>query len=201
MARAYARAMPRRATKRGAERTRLDADADVLVCGASFAGLAVARELAASGADVLVVDRYEIGERATSACAAPAPRVHAMGVAAPIRSELPAMTFSTPHGTVRCRLPWSWAAFDYEALCAGLWAQCGTARFETAKVEGRAAGDQSAEIVVRTDRGYLRAPFVVDALGWRRVLSTPHFQPPDAPLSRGLEVHPQTDGAANAHAR
>ncbi|MGC1850973.1 MAG: hypothetical protein WA687_00890, partial [Solirubrobacterales bacterium] len=35
------------------------------------------------------------------------------------------------------------------------------------------------------------APLVVDALGWRRVLASGDgFQPPDAPLSRGLEVHP-----------
>jgi menaquinone-9 beta-reductase len=48
----------RRATLRGAERTPIDGrGADVLVCGASFAGLAVARELAGSGADVLLVDR------------------------------------------------------------------------------------------------------------------------------------------------
>jgi ribulose 1,5-bisphosphate synthetase/thiazole synthase len=44
-----------RATLRGAERTSLDGEsADVLVCGASFAGLATARELAGSGADVLL---------------------------------------------------------------------------------------------------------------------------------------------------
>ena len=43
----------------------------MLVCGASFAGLAVARELAGSGARVLMVDRYELGERQTSACACP----------------------------------------------------------------------------------------------------------------------------------
>ena len=54
-------AMPVRATKRGAARTPLARDCDVLVCGASFAGLAVARELAGSGARVLVIDRYEIG--------------------------------------------------------------------------------------------------------------------------------------------
>ena len=60
-------AVTRRATLRGAERTPTQRQrADVLICGASFAGLAVARELAGSGADVLVVDRYEIGERATS---------------------------------------------------------------------------------------------------------------------------------------
>src|SRR5437868_2954474 len=45
--------MPRRATKRGAERTPLTLDADVLICGASFAGLAVARERAGSGVDSL----------------------------------------------------------------------------------------------------------------------------------------------------
>ena len=45
-----------------------------------------------------------------------------------------------------------------------------------------------------TDRGELRAPLVVDALGWRRVLARDGYQPPDAPLSRGLEVHPDGGG-------
>jgi menaquinone-9 beta-reductase len=52
-------ALTARRTARGAQRTSLEGErADVLVCGASFAGLAVARELAGSGADVLLVDRY-----------------------------------------------------------------------------------------------------------------------------------------------
>ena len=56
--------MPVRATKRGAERTPFPSGAayDVVICGASFAGLAVARELRASRARVLVLDRYEMGE-------------------------------------------------------------------------------------------------------------------------------------------
>jgi len=180
-----------RRTKRGAQRTTLEGtSADVLVCGASFAGLAVARELAGAGADVLVVDRYEVGERATSACAAPTPWLHAMGVQEAIRQELPCMRFTTPHGSVRIELPWSWSAFDYRALCELLHAQS-DARFETAKVERR------TDDGVMTDRGELRAPLVVDALGWRRVLSEPHFQPPDAPLSRGLEVHPPHDSSGD----
>ena len=77
--------MPVRATKRGAERTPLAGDYDVLVCGASFAGLAVARELAGSGARVLVIDRYEIGERQTSACAAPTDWLEALGLADSMR--------------------------------------------------------------------------------------------------------------------
>ena len=160
----------------------------MLICGASFAGLAVARELAGSGADVLIVDRYEVGERQTSACAAPTPWLHAMGVEGSIRQEIPHMSFHTPHGSARYRLPWSWSSFDYRELCRLLFAQC-DARFEIAKVEGR---DERGHVV--TDRGVLEAPEVVDALGWRRVLATGGYQPPEAPLSRGLEVHPDGGG-------
>jgi flavin-dependent dehydrogenase len=181
----------RRATLRGLERTPLAGDAaraDVLVCGASFAGLAVARELAGTGADVLVIDRYELGERQTSACAVPTPWLHAMGVRDATRQELPCMAFHTPHGSARFRLPWSWSSFDYRTLCHELWDQC-DARFEVAKVERR-RGD-----AVETDRGNLTAPLIVDALGWRRVLgSGQNVQPPDAPISRGLEVHPEARG-------
>ena len=176
--------MTRRATLRGAERTPLDERADVLVCGASFAGLAVARELAGAGADVLVVDRYAIGERATSACAAPTPWLHAMGVERAIRQELECMAFHTPHGSARFRLPWSWSSFDYRELCEALWEQ-NDARFEIAAVRRR---DRTT---VHTDRGPIAAPLIIDALGWRRVLGAgDNVQPPEAPISRGLEVHP-----------
>ena len=96
----------RRATLRGAERTPLAGDAaraDVLVCGASFAGLAVARELAGSGADVLVVDRYELGERQTSACAAPTPWLRRDGRA---RGDPPgAAVHGVPHAARLRPLP------------------------------------------------------------------------------------------------
>jgi flavin-dependent dehydrogenase len=176
--------MPVRRTKRGAERTPLSADADVLVCGASFAGLAVARELAGSDARVLVVDRYDVGERQTSACAAPTAWLQRLGVGSSIRQAFDTLVVHTPHTSLRVALPWSLSTFDYPELCA-LLAEQGDFDFETAKVDGR-SGD-----VVATDRGDLTAPLVVDALGWRRVLaSADGYQPPGAPLSRGLEVHP-----------
>lgn len=185
-----------RATARGAQRAPLDGTtSDVLICGASFAGLAVARELASSGASVLLIDRYEIGERATSACAAPTAWLHALGVSDSIRQEISHMRFTTPYGSVRYRQPWSWSSFDYRRLCELLYEQS-DARFETAKVERRAEPHTPAAgemISVVTDRGVLRAPLVVDALGWRRVLGHSGYQPPDAPLSRGLEVHPSGD--------
>ncbi|MEO8092861.1 MAG: NAD(P)/FAD-dependent oxidoreductase [bacterium] len=176
--------MPTRRTKRGAERTPLTGAHDVLVCGASFAGLAVARELAGSEARVLVVDRYEIGERQTSACAAPTGWLRAMGLEDSIRQTFGDLVIHTPHATARMRLPWAFSTFDYRQLCELLWAQS-EARFETAKVNGRSGQ------TVHTDRGDLDAPLIVDALGWRRMLDGgAAYQPPGAPLSRGLEVHP-----------
>src|SRR3954470_15302340 len=174
--------MPKRKTKRGAERTPLHRDADVLICGASFAGLAVARELAGSGARVLMVDGYEMGERQTSACAAPTSWLDALGLRDSIRQTFSELVIHTPGTTVRYALPWTFSTFDYRTLCALLDAQ-NDAEFETAKVDGRTGS------TVHTDRGDVTAPLVVDALGWRRVLGT-GYQPPDAPLSRGLEVHP-----------
>ena len=59
----------------------------------------------------------------------------------------------------------------------------------------RAYGQRRHGFTVRTDRGELRAPLIVDALGWRRVLSNAAaIQPPKARLSRGLEVHPWGSG-------
>ncbi len=94
------------------------------------------------------------------------------------------MAFHTPHGSTRFRLPWSWSSFDYRELCHALHEQT-DARFETAKVDGRTGR------TVHTDRGDVTAPLIVDALGWRRVLGAgENVQPPDATISRGLEVHP-----------
>jgi flavin-dependent dehydrogenase len=188
-------AMPVRATKRGDERTPLDGEHDVLICGASFAGLAVARELAGSGADVMVIDRYEIGERQTSACGIPTEWLRRLGLMDCERQRFDTLVMHTPHGDARYRLPWTFSTFDYRELCRLLWRDC-DARFETAKVNGRApARNGDGAIAVATDRGVLSSPLVVDALGWRRVLASGDgYQPPQAPLSRGLEVHPAGSG-------
>lgn len=184
--------MPVRATKRGAERTPLASDCDVLICGASFAGLAVARELAGSGARVLLIDRYEIGERQTSACGIPTSWLETLELQGSLRQSFGELLVHTRRGnTQRWRLPWTFSTFDYRELCALLWEQSDLSEttFETATVSGRSGR------TVHTDRGDLTAPHIVDALGWRRVLSNgPPIQPPNARLSRGLEVHPRGHG-------
>jgi flavin-dependent dehydrogenase len=130
-----------------------------------------------------MIDRYEIGERQTSACAAPTDWLTALELQGSIRQTFPDLVIHTPHATRRYRLPWTFSTFDYRELC-GLLDDQNDAHFETAMVNGRTG------LTVHTDRGDLTAPLIVDALGWRRVLSSDGYQPPDAPLSRGLEVHP-----------
>jgi flavin-dependent dehydrogenase len=188
--------MATRATKRGDERTDLSGSRDLLVCGASFAGLMVARQMAGSGADVLVVDRYEIGERQTSACAVPTGWLEALGLMESEKQRFDSVLIDTAHGSTGLKIPFEFSTFDYPTFCELLWSDC-EATFETAKVEGRvesppANGDgKPAPIAVETDRGVISAPIVVDAMGWKRILAGgAHYQPPDGPLSRGLEVHP-----------
>jgi flavin-dependent dehydrogenase len=190
----YAEQVPQRRTTRGEARIELRGDYDVLICGASFAGLTVARELAGarSGkkpARILLLDRYEIGERQTSACAAPTEWLWVLGLEDSIRQTFSELVVHTPRDTARFELPWTFSTFDYRTLCSLLESQS-EVEFETATVQGRSDQDGTGLISIATDRGEVSAPLVVDALGWRRVLGSSGYQPPDAPLSRGLEVHP-----------
>src|SRR3954465_8253809 len=138
--------MPVRATKRGADRTPLSGAYDVLVCGASFAGLAVARELRGTGAGGLVLGLEEIGERQTSACAAPTEWLRNLGLEGSIRQTFGSLLCRTPAvAEARWPLPFTFSTFDYPQLCALLWEQSGGAEFETAKVDGRSG------FVVQTD--------------------------------------------------
>src|SRR3954465_14141665 len=106
--------MPVRATKRGAGRTPFPSGAsyDVVICGASFAGLAVARELRASRARVLVLDRYEIGERQTSACAAPTEWLVNLGLERSVRQTFGSLVVHTHGVRVRLPPPWPFPTFD-----------------------------------------------------------------------------------------
>ena len=189
----------RRATLRGADRDaagRRRARADVLICGACFAGLAVARELRGSGRRRArrrpLRDRRapDVGLRGADAVAA-----RRWACERAIRQELPCMAFHTPHGSARFRLPWSWSAFDYRTLCEELWAQCARA-VRDREGRRRRTGARSS----RTDRGAAarparrrRARLAPRARPRRRTCSRPRRR-----LSRGLEVHPRRAAASTS---
>ena len=101
------------------------ADADVLICGASFAGLTVARELRSTGARVLVLDRYEIGERQTSACAAPTEWLRNLGLGGldPADLRLAAASTRRPSSAPAGRCRSRFSTFDYRQLCELLFEQ------------------------------------------------------------------------------
>ena len=170
--------MPVRATKRGAARVPFPtgADADVLICGASFAGLTVARELRSTGARVLVLDRYEIGERQTSACAAPTEWLRNLGLEASIRQTFDSLLVHTP-AVERARWPLPVDVLDLR-LPPALRPAVGAGRRR--RVRDREGRVTHRATTVRTDRGDVTAPLIVDALGWRRVLGPgDNVQPPD----------------------
>ncbi len=182
--------MAKRVTTPASERTDLSGSRDLLICGSSFAGLMVARQMAGSGADVLLLDRYEIGERQTSACAIPTAWLESLGLMESEKQRFDEVLVHTAHGSTRIKVPQTFSTFDYRTLCDLLWRDC-DATFETAKVNGRAETNGDGAIAVDTDRGVIKAPLVVDALGWKRVLARgAAYQPPEGPFSRGLEVHP-----------
>ena len=82
------------------------------------------------------------------------------------------MTFTTPHGTRA--LP---AAVELVGLRLPRAVRAGCGRSAATRASrprrSRRGARRGATIVVHTDRGDLRAPLVVDALGWRRVLTEP----------------------------
>lgn len=171
-------------------------DYDVLICGASFAGLSVAREIARRWSHskrdkprILLIDRYAIGDRPTSACAAPTDWLTAMDCQDSVRQTFGDFVFHTPYGTARYHLPFTFSTFDYGLLCEQLFASADVP-FERATVRGR-----SAHNCVETDRGKISATVIVDCMGWQGVLRQERRQPPRAPLSRGLEVHPAGSGS------
>jgi flavin-dependent dehydrogenase len=120
--------------------------------------------------------------------------LEALGLMGAHQQTFGELVIHTPHATARYQLPWTFSTFDYRTLCGLLAEQGGDFEFETAKVDG-VSTNASGGYTVETDRGEIRAPLVVDALGWRRVLGGGEpIQPPDAYLSRGLEVHPHGSG-------
>lgn len=161
---------------------------EVLIVGASFAGLAAAREL--RGRDVLVVDRSPIGAHQTSACALPVALAEWLGAEDAILHADRRMRLRVGRDTWRVDLPEPFCTVDYEACCRLIAAQCDF-RFAQVRVTGR---DGAAARGADGER--LAAAHLVDASGWRRVLDPAGPTPgADARLVTGTEDHVPTAAA------
>jgi flavin-dependent dehydrogenase len=134
---------------------------DAIVVGASFAGLAVARQLPG---EVLLLDRHEVGALQTSACGTPLWVLDALGVRQSVLQVHDRLTLTTARRTVCYDLSAiPFCTFDYRAFCQGLLGQT-RARFLRTGALGVEDG------AVLTEAGRFTAPIIVDCSGWRGTL-------------------------------
>lgn len=137
---------------------------DVVIVGASFAGLAVANVL--RGRKVLLIDRKPLGEEQTSACGGILCVMRRWGLDDAVLQTHNALVLHTRRRTIRFASPYLWCTFDYRGVCEILFRRSG-AEFLQATARGL-DGDR-----VVTDHGDVTGRCVVDASGWRAVLSGP----------------------------
>lgn len=134
---------------------------DVLVAGASFAGLAVAQGVRGR---VLVADRLALGEGQTSACGAPASVVSRAGAQAAIQQVHHALVIHTSRREFVWELQEPYCTFDYRDFCRMAWQRAG-GEFLQATVfgfDGR---------WIHTSAGRFQAELVADCTGWRAALA------------------------------
>lgn len=138
-----------------------DATYDVVIAGASFAGLAAAQRLHGR---TLLLDKAPLGDNQTSACGAPVSTVRAMGAEASIQQVHDALVLHTPHREAVWPLPEPFCTFGYRRFCELSFART-AAEFRQATVVRRNGHS------VLTGDGEVAGRLLVDATGWRAVLA------------------------------
>ncbi|MFV2045223.1 MAG: NAD(P)/FAD-dependent oxidoreductase [Anaerolineales bacterium] len=134
---------------------------DVIIAGASFAGLAVAAQL--PGKRVLLLDRKPIGTGQTSACGTFVSILQSLDLGDAIQQIHDRILLHTPGRTFVFPVTEPLCTFDYSLLCH-LLRQRGDAEFVLSPVlELNGKG-------VRTPQDTYQGEFVVDATGWRAAL-------------------------------
>lgn len=162
---------------------------DVIIVGASFAGLAVAAQLRSK--QVLVLDRKPIGTRQTSACGTPLHTLEALGLDDAVLQIHNQIVVHTPGRDFVYSLSEPFCTFDYAALCQRLWQRADADFVQAAALEVQSGA-------VKTTQGAFHSAIIVDASGWRAALAH-ELQPSLVRRDRlnfGLEtsvVHPDHD--------
>ncbi|MFQ5870981.1 MAG: NAD(P)/FAD-dependent oxidoreductase [Candidatus Geothermarchaeales archaeon] len=149
---------------------------DVVIAGASFAGLATATEIRAKA---VILDRYDLGTHETSACGTFVRILKEFGCEEAILRTFDSIFLHAPRPN-HIRLVEPLCTFDYRRLCERLFAR-GRAKFTRVTVRGVQGKD------VITDAGPFTSRCLVDATGWSAVLTNGAMRR-DRCLAFGLEV-------------
>ena len=164
---------------------------DVVVAGGSFAGLVLATSIRGR---VALVEKGQVGDGQTSACATTLDLIHKLGLEASIEEIHEHAVMHTRTGTVRFRLPYRFASFDYRRFCELL-----MERFDGELVNEAALGVEDGAVVTATRR--VEGRVLVDATGWRATLASsvqPGF-PVATMRSYGLEKPALGFGGSGLH--
>ncbi len=136
---------------------------DVIITGASFAGLAVASRII--NGKVLLIDRKEIGAHQTSACGTTVKTVKDAGCGNSILKTFDIATLHTQNKEMDIPLPEKFCTIEYKKFCE-LFAKQNTAEFLKANVKG------VKNSTVITSQGNFKADIIVDCTGWQAVLAS-----------------------------
>ncbi len=137
-------------------------DYDAIIAGASFAGLAVARNLKGK---ILLIDRAEIGENNTSACATYYDVIRDLNCENSLLQKIDYFHVFLPKRELRFNASKPMATFDYKAFCQ-LLAKNGEFDFLKANIVDYKSG------TVITDQGEFKGKCIVDATGFRASLAS-----------------------------
>lgn len=160
---------------------------DAIIVGASFAGLAVARQLRGR---ILLLDRHEVGEVQTSACGTPLWVPQALGVERSVLQVHRTVVVHAPTRTVLYDISdVPYCTFDYRKFCRGLLEQT-QARVLRTPVHRIRDG------AVETEAGRFEAPCIVDCSGWRSARLHDADDQTPGPVSFGLETVADYQGEA-----
>src|SRR3989344_914197 len=135
---------------------------DVIIAGASFAGLAVASKIKGR---VLLVDRKEIGTGVTSACGTTVELVKRIKCEKSILQTFNKAALHTKNDEINIPLAEKYCTIDYGKFCKLLNKQ-NNAELVIANVE------KTDGKIVYTDKGNFEGDIIVDCTGWSAVLAS-----------------------------
>ena len=154
---------------------------DVIIAGASFAGLAVASKI--KNKKVLLIDREDIGSHIISACGTLVKTMKKIKCEKAIIQTFDTATIHTKNKEIDIHLPEKFCTIDFNKFCK-LFNKQNNAEFLKAdirKTDGK---------IVYTSKGNFKSDIIVDCTGWRAILASSlnkeYFD--DKMLSFGIET-------------
>lgn len=135
---------------------------DVIVAGASFAGLAVATRIKGK---ILLIDRKSVGTLPTSACTTFYHVPKTLGCENSVLRVLHKVNWQTSYNSHIYKAYEPFCTFDYKEFCQSLFS-----KFEGEFLKAYVKGYEDGTVI--TDKGTFSARAIVDCTGWRATLAS-----------------------------